>query len=87
VHPAQFNRAARKSSEAVAHLPLVARQNQCFRPGGIFGSGGITPINILHEGHHNLTGLGDPALAQKLGLPQGSGSAEINPALHAHDCY
>jgi hypothetical protein len=56
-------------------------------PGGIFGSGGITPINIIHEGLHNLTGLGDVALAQKLGAPPGSGSTAINPALHAHDCY
>ncbi len=58
-----------------------------FRPGGRFGSGGITPGNIIHEGLHNLTGLGDARLANKLGLPKGSGSADINPALQAHHCF
>jgi len=57
------------------------------RPSGFFGSGGITLGNIIHGGLHNLTGLGDTRLAQKLGLPKGSGSQDINPALQAHNCF
>lgn len=65
-------------TEAVAQTP---GNNVYFRPGR-----GITAINIIHEGLHNLTGLGDASLAQKLGLPGGTGSADINPTLKAHNC-
>jgi RHS repeat-associated protein len=57
-----------------------------FRPGSILSSGGITAINVVHEALHNLLGLGDHRLAEKLGLPSGSGSSDLNPALQAHGC-
>ncbi|HEV1996150.1 MAG TPA: RHS repeat-associated core domain-containing protein [Candidatus Acidoferrum sp.] len=62
-----------------------------FQPGTYLlsfklSSGGITPGIIIHEGLHNLTGLGDTALANKLGLPAGAGSAQINPLLAANHC-
>ncbi len=56
-----------------------------YRPGGIFGSGGIKPGNIFHEALHNALGLGDDDLAEKLGV-HGGGSADINPALASHHC-
>jgi hypothetical protein len=72
------------TQEAISQTP---GHDVYFRPGGRFGSGGITPGNIIHEGLHNLTGLGDTRLANKLGLPKGSGSADINPALQKHHCF
>jgi hypothetical protein len=59
--------------------------NVYFRPGGLLSSGGITALNIFHEGLHNLTGLGDPALASKLGIQNGA-SEDINPDLKASGC-
>jgi len=56
-----------------------------YRPGGIFGSGGIKSGNIFHEALHNATGLSDPDLAEQLGV-QGGDSKDINPALKANDC-
>jgi len=57
-----------------------------FRPGGLLSSGGITAANVVHEGLHILTRMGDTRLAQKLGLPEGSDSESINPVLKDHNC-
>jgi hypothetical protein len=48
----------------------------------------ISPQNIIHEGLHNLMGIGDDYLAQALGLPPGERfSQNINPLLHSHHCF
>lgn len=60
--------------------------NSYYRPGNFFNAGGLTPGNVFHEALHQATRMGDPALAQKLGLPAGAGSADINPVLAAHHC-
>ena len=65
---------------------LADRSSVYFRPGGLFSSGGLQPRTILHESLHSLTGLGDTLLAQKLNLPEGSGSADISRALIQNGC-
>lgn len=57
-----------------------------FRPGGIFGSGGIGSTTILHEALHSVTGLGDTRLAQLLGVTGSSDSRAITDALQQHHC-
>jgi RHS repeat-associated protein len=70
----------------VGAVSQAGGHNVYFNPGGMIGNGGLTPGNVMHEGLHNLTGLGDPALASELGIQNG-GSNDINVALHAHKCF
>jgi 2-hydroxychromene-2-carboxylate isomerase len=58
-----------------------------FQPGGVFGSGGLTPDTVFHEALHNLTGKGDSRLAEQLGLPPDQqNSQSISPELLKHHC-
>jgi RHS repeat-associated protein len=65
------------------------RSDAYFRPGGFFDKGGIRQSVILHEALHALTGLGDDALAMRLGIalqPGESSSAAITRALKENKC-
>lgn len=61
--------------------------NVYLRPDGLFSSGGINAPDVFHEAQHNFLHKGDAPLAQQLGLPKGSGSSDINPALHTAHCF